>query len=382
MRGVQVKNDIEVEKEYSREEKNGETEPPMAWMQNNDLIYSEKANDGKIFPMLASSKRVANSSAHGMKTDKHFQKALSNLFESTPNRDDKASSVRSEDQSIAHPFGDGTPRYETESNGLGMYNRSLNQNMREYLNDHYDRDRKSLFSFYTGLKGHDKNETALWGETNKELVGGLDGSALLGTTITKENINYNYMVVPFRNDRERSIFKYQPDVQDASEMELTLLHKKRRTSKDGELKLKVGLTDNVYFNKNILEASWNDFFFKARPQPRKEKEYSLVLIDLNDKSVFYDRIHPFIFGVQKASKKNIADDLPDPVMNIDPQNEDNKVLLDIDTANNEFATSGLKPLTGTLPAPSETDSISISKKGRWTRLEVEEESQEAQNYCS
>jgi len=387
MRGIQGETKMEIEKEMSPrqgregriEEENGRVN---GWTHHNDHTHIG-TTDGRLIHIETSSKRIPNgaTSVHGggPKTEKYnFQKVLSSLFESTPTRDndEKPASERSEEDQSINQFGENMSRNEEDSNGfLNTYKRSLNQNMREHLNDNYDRDRKALFSFYTLLRGHDKAETSLWGETNKEVMNEYYG--MKGGSGGNGKINYNYVVVPFRNERNRSIFKYQADVQDASEMELSLLHKKRKLDKNTELKLKQGTFDNnMYYNKNLLEASWDEFFFKPKANDVKEREYSQILIDLNDKSVFYDKIHPKILGVQKATKKTVAQfaEVPEQqnVFGADQLDEESKMLTKIDAADvpigSTFRPSGKDYLDvggdRTQHAPSETDSISISKRDR------------------
>jgi len=393
MKGIKPQNKMEVEKEahevheeLDAHKGNGEIEASHFRPQNGPIVNAF-GNENKLIPMEPSSRRVAHGTPSGHtaagikekeRTDKYnFQKVLSSLFESTPTRDNdnQEPSMRSEeDQSVANPFGGDSPGNDNESTGFHkVYNRSVNQNMREYLNDHYERDRKALFSFYTGLKGHDKEETALWGEVSKEGdAGGYDGMNGKSGGAPQEKINYNYVVLPFQNEKERSIFKYETDIQDASEMEMSLLQKKRKLDKNSEIRLKVGVSiESMYYNKNVLEASWNDFFFKAKINIRKEREYGQIVIDLNDKSVFYDKIHPIVFGVQKATRKAVMalEEVPDQAGVFNEQFDDRDVPR-IDTSDLQPGNLPLRPsvskdylgVGGTQHVPSESGSMSIGNR--------------------
>lgn len=331
--------------------------------------------DKKDLHTLGSSKRVANGQTDGhgghasVREKNNLRNDLNSLFDAgtpveTPNREDGGDSPnKSED----NQFGEDSPARSKRGAGISVYNRSLNNNMREYLNEHYDQDRRALFSFYTGLKGQDQADRAVWGEmASGKIDQELEERGLLGNFASRRGINYNYTMLPFRNRKEGNIFKYQSDVQDTSEVELPLLHKKRRLDKD-EVKIKVGMGGvaslaGTYYNKNVLEASWNDFFFENRAKLNKrEKEYSMVLIDLNDKSLFYDKIHTTMLGVQKADKKvRTAEDIQEQANIPGDQRFENMPEVDIDTQGLNIGAG--RGVSGAVNAPSETDSVSVSRK--------------------
>lgn len=176
-------------------------------------------------------------------------KSLSGLFD-TPTRDRRDSSYGL--------FGETSPRHnddldEVLSEGGANYNVTKNQNLREYLDNNYDKDKKSLFGFFSSLKTNEKPENKLWGDFKETIV------------VNKRpiEITNSHQPISFNAKRtSQSIYRYDIDTGESSE--LALLHKRSRHS---EQKFSKHSVDTSYYNPNLLDASWNDFFL--RPAPRQ-----------------------------------------------------------------------------------------------------------------
>ena len=242
-------------------------------------------------------------------SDRSYQRSgTMNLHDGTPNR--------SETPSLRH-FLDHLDSVQRDSRDLGDEMRNFGDMLTEkskvmdevvntqyYMQEHQADDSQYLQEFKTTL-------------FRNKLEGKLHHSEMdiesRGTLIHKKKPRNEYydegsIQVPFRRDLGKNVFEYEEDeniAQDpGNEGAASNANKRIKISKRfGKVNINANNLDLIYCNNHLLQGSWKEFFAEKSPAKELEKDYSSILIDLNDSSLFYQNINPFVFGSQKVQSK-------------------------------------------------------------------------------
>lgn len=182
-------------------------------------------------------------------------------------------------------------------------------NAQDYMKEYQAEDEKFLADFNTSLiKG--KQEAS----KNSHLDIEIESLGPNNARPQHKDLQYyeeGLIKIPFRSEMGNKIFEYEEE-----NIPQDLLHagtgdgaahpyKKLKLDKRiGKINISADNLDLTYCNNHLLKGSWKEFFASDKPTSKDlEKEYSNILIDLNDRSLFYNKINPVIYGLQKYQPK-------------------------------------------------------------------------------
>ena len=248
-------------------------------------------------------------------SDRSYQRSGTTNLHDTPNR----SETPSKEFHSLHHFLDHLDSVQRDNRDLGDEMRNFGDiltekskvmdevvNTQYYMQEHQGDDSKFLQEFRTTLfrkkhegKGHNS-------DMDIENHGGLNHAK-------KQKMEYydeGSIQVAFRSDLGRRIFDYEEEEnipqEPGNEGAASNANKKIKISKRfGKVNINANNLDLIYCNNHLLQGSWKEFFAEKPPSKELEKDYSSILIDLNDRSLFYHKINPIVFGAHKAQVKRV-----------------------------------------------------------------------------